>query len=225
MDNSKNDLKGEFVLSKDTKTNTEDAVDAKIKTPKAISKNSLAANHNSPHFFSSFSRYPDGVVLQNQELDEEILLLIRRHFITNFPWLFISLLAIVFPFLLIPLLPSLFSFINLSGITQTFIASFYFIIIFGYILVNFSIWYFNVALVTNKRIVDLDVTGILFRNIAETNLNLIQDISYTQNGSIRSIFNYGDVLVQTAGTLPNFEFDRAPRPAEIIRIISDLIGK
>jgi len=43
-------------------------------------------------------------------------------------------------------------------------------------------------------------------------------------GSVRSVFNYGDVLIQTAGTLANFEFDRAPEPARIVRVIADMIG-
>jgi hypothetical protein len=31
--------------------------------------------------------------------------------------------------------------------------------------------------------------------------------------------------MQTAGTLSNFEFDRAPEPARIVRIIANMIGK
>jgi len=101
---------------------------------------------------------------------------------------------------------------------------FYYLIIFAFILVEFTLWYFNIGLVTNKRVVDLDVSGILFKELSETRLNLIEDVSYSQVGSIRTVFNYGDVVMQTAGSKPNFEFDRAPDPARVVRIIADMIG-
>ena len=41
---------------------------------------------------------------------------------------------------------------------------------------------------------------------------------------MRSILDYGDVHMQTAGTLSNFEFDRAPNPAKIVHIIASMIG-
>ena len=80
------------------------------------------------------------------------------------------------------------------------------------------------GLVTNKRIIDLNVYGILSKQFSETKIDLIEDVSYSQVGSIRSVFNYGDVHMQTAGTLSNFEFDRAPEPARITKIIGELIG-
>lgn len=216
------DLNGEFILKptpKEKNTHPE-----KKETPK--SNPSVFRDEKRPaHFYSSYVSNPDGVVMQNQEEDEEIILLIRRHFITNVPWLFITIVGSILPLFLIPFLPTLIPFLQITGVIQTLYISFYYILLFGYAFINFALWYFHVALVSTKRIIDVDVTGILFKNVAETKLDLIQDFSYTQNGALRSIFNYGDVLIQTAGNLPNFEFDKAPKPAEITRIISDLVGE
>jgi len=180
---------------------------------------------NSVHFYSSLGVNPDGVTFENQEEDEEIILLIRRDLITNVPWIVTALILISIP-PIISLFNDLFSpFFQISPATQLVAVLFYYLIVFGFILVEFTIWYFNVGLVTNKRIIDLDVSGILFKHVSETKLNLIEDVSYSQVGAIRSIFNYGDVLVQTAATQVNFEFDRAPEPAKIVRITASMIGK
>src|SRR5690606_8636807 len=63
---------------------------------------------SNPHFFSSFCYYPKNVKFANQEHDEEIILLIRRRFIVNLPWIATSLfLALIGPFVIPIVLNSL----------------------------------------------------------------------------------------------------------------------
>ena len=208
------ELSGEFVITNQPLENT--PTDAAPDIP---------LHKHSVRFYSSLGINPDNVKFENQKADEEIILLVRRDLITNVPWIVASLILIFIP----PLI-SLFSnlltpFFQISPQTQLIAIMFYYLIIVGFILVEFTIWYFNVGLVTNERIIDLDVSGILFKHVSETKLNLIEDVSYSQIGAIRSVFNYGDVLMQTAATYANFEFDRAPEPARIVRIIGEMIGK
>lgn len=177
-----------------------------------------------PHFYSSLFHFPGGIFFQNQDEDEEIVLLVRRDFITNLPWILGALLLLLVPLVISLIFPLFFPFITISESGIIVSGLFYYLIIFGFVLVNFSVWYFNIGLVTNKRVIDLDVSGILYKHVSETRLNLIEDVTYTQVGSIRSIFNYGDIFIQTAGAHPNFEFDRAPEPAKIVRIVADMIG-
>lgn len=210
-------LEGEFILKNKEEDKPAQALEIKTKEVTEI--------RDKPHFYSSLSIKPEGIAFENQEAGEDIILLVRRDLITNFPWI---LAAFVFIFIppIIFLLSDLFTpFFQLSPAIQLVMILFYYIIVFGFIIVEFTLWYFNVGLVTNKRIIDVDVSGVLYKHISETKLNLIEDVSYIQIGSIRSIFNYGDVHMQTAGTLNNFEFDRAPEPARIVRIIADMIGE
>lgn len=173
------------------------------------------------HFYSSFQQNPAGISFAEQEENEEILLLLRRHFVTNIPWavaaFFLALLPLSFPFLVtnfpIPL-P--------GGEILTYYTIFYYLILFGFVLINFSLWYFHTGLVTSIRLVDIDLAGILYRHIAETKNKNIEDVSYTQIGFVRSLFNYGDVLVQTAGAENNIEYDRVPRPSIVADVIGDL---
>ena len=175
------------------------------------------------HFYSSYCYYPKNLKFINQESDEEIILLIRRHFIVNVPWIFISiLLAIIgpifYPFLIasLPISP-------ISPLHSTLFLTLYLLIIFGFMLTKFTLWYFHVGIITNKRIKDIDIHGVLFKDIAETRINLVQDVKYSQVGFIPSLFNFGDVFIQTAGTDPNIEFDKAPTPARIAKLVGDML--
>ena len=179
------------------------------------------------HMFASFCPNPIGLSFKDQQEDEEILLFLRRHFVTNIPWILISiLLALALPlFFIVNLKFSLFDLSNLSFSILPLVFILYYLIVLTFIFVNFITWYYNVSLVTNKRIVDVDFSGLLYKNVAETTLSLVQDVSYTQVGAIPAFFDYGDVNVQTAGTFENFDFTSVPHPQQVVRIIANLIGK
>lgn len=215
-ENSSSKLQGEFV----------------IKQPQTAPQSSETIKHNVDNRgishrlgpFTSLCHYPKGIAFQSQEEDETVILLIRRDFITNLPWILLVLLLAIAPFTLLPLVIRFFPLtISISAPLQTLYVSFYYLALFGIILVNYSIWYFNVMLVTNKRVVDIDVTNIIIRNVAETNLDLIQDVSYTQTGAVQSFFNYGNVNIQTMTLHQNFEAPSSPHPAQIVQIIGELI--
>ncbi|QQG40774.1 MAG: hypothetical protein HYV37_00415 [Candidatus Levyibacteriota bacterium] len=179
------------------------------------------------HHFASFCDHPREVSFQNQEANEIILLLLRRHFITNVPWITLVFLLFIIP----PLLPllsselSAFLFFSLpSAFTQIFLI-FYYLVVLTFALVEFITWYFNISFVTQKRVVDIDFSDLLYHDVAVTKLSLIEDVNYTQTGFIRSLFNYGDVFVQTAGEKLHFDFLAVPNPTKVVNIIQDLIGK
>ncbi|MDP3987915.1 MAG: hypothetical protein Q8P80_02115 [Candidatus Levybacteria bacterium] len=176
---------------------------------------------------ASFCENPLGVSFENQDPDENILLFLRKHLVTNIPWIFVSLLLIILPFVF-SIINSQITFIDLSQIPQKIIVVFlifYYLIVFNYIFINFITWFYTISLVTNKRVVDIDFSDLVYHNVAATKLSLIQDVDYTQVGFIRTFFNYGDVFVQTAGEKPNFDFLAASQPTKVVYIIENLIGK
>ncbi len=194
-------LEGEFILN-----------------PKTTHK---SLHHDKPHFYTSFGEYPEGVTFINQEEGEEVALLLRRHFITNVPWIAFSIFLALLP-LLIPFVAATFPLPAFSSSTITLMFAFYYLFIFGFILLNFALWYFHVGLVTTLRILDIDLAGILYRQITVTKHENVEDVTHSQIGFVSSLFNYGDVHVQTAGTEVNIEFDRIPRPSKAAEIIHDL---
>ena len=177
------------------------------------------------HLFSSFCLNPRGIHFKNQEHDEKILLFLRRDLITNFTWLVTTIALLSIPILSFP-------FVDFSKPISIFpikyiiiFILFYYLLVFTYIYVNFITWYFNIGLITNIRVMDVDFSNLIYKNIAATKITLIQDISFTQGGVFRTFFDYGDVFVQTSGTLENIEFDATPKPENTVHVIEDLIGR
>ncbi|MCL5746874.1 MAG: hypothetical protein M1277_01155 [Patescibacteria group bacterium] len=178
------------------------------------------------HLFASLCKNPLGVTFQNQGLNERVLLFVRKDFVTNFPW--IAIASILF------FVPSLFPFfgktmnIQLTSLPLKFFLYFifsYYLFLLIYVFVNFIDWYFNIALITNVRVIELSFSGIVYKDVSATKIDLLQDVSFSQIGVLRTVFDYGDVLVQTAGTLENFTFKAVPEPENIVNFVEDLIGK
>lgn len=113
---------------------------------------------------------------------------------------------------------------NSSQVPQAFMIVF---LIINYLLVliiafeGFLHWYFNVYIVTDKNIVDVDFHSILFKNIDVAPLRNIEDTSSQMGGILNSFFHYGDVFIQTAGNARNIDLESVPRPHHVADFILD----
>lgn len=181
---------------------------------------------HSVHLFSSFCENPGDITFKNQDKNEQVLLFVRKHFITNFLWITTGVFLLILPLFVGPIS----AVVNLpipffSAKYLLFFTLFYYLVVISYLFIRFITWYFNVSLVTDIRIVDIDFSDVVYKNLAATKLSLVQDVSYTQTGVLRTVFHYGDVLVQTAGETTHFDFDAVPQPEKVVHIIGGLIGK
>ncbi len=175
---------------------------------------------------SAFMVRPKGIHFETQEPLEEVLLLMRRHPITNVSWILSVIALLTVPFFLGPVFLG-------SGLLNTDMPVGYFLVLplmwflgtFGYAFAAFLHWYFNVYIVTNHRIVDIDWLNLLYRRHSSTQLEKIQDVTYKQGGILDSFFDFGTVLIQTAGTDPNFEFESVPQPNKVMSQLNELIEK
>lgn len=176
-------------------------------------------------FLRAFAEKPHGVTFANQKTHEEVILFLRAHLITNFLWfvIFIFLLFIpLFYFIIFKNFPSPLAFIPEKF--AYFFVVFYYLLVFAYALFNFLNWFYNILLITNLGVIDIDYSDILYHDVAFTNFNLVEDVNYTKVGFFRSLFNYGDIFIQTAGGRENLEGLGVPNPARAAHIISDSIG-
>jgi len=198
-----------------------------IPLPSIEIKDSLPSqsNHEKMGFLRAFAEKPRGVTFANQKTHEEVILFLRAHLVTNFLWfvIFIFLLFVpLFYFVIFKNIPS-----PLAFIPETFayfFVAFYYLLVFAYGLFNFLNWFYNILLITNLGVVDIDYSDLLYHDVAFTNFNLVEDVNYTKTGFFRSLFNYGDVFIQTAGGRENLEGLKVPNPARAAHIISDSIG-
>lgn len=87
------------------------------------------------------------------------------------------------------------------------------------------VWRNNKIVITNEHIVDIDQMGIFNRKVSTLRLVEIQDISASVKGPIQTIFQYGTIIVQTAGERENFLFDYVPNPYELEHYILEIRKK
>lgn len=168
-------------------------------------------------FLNSFVVKPN-IRFETQDEDEKVILLLRAHPITQVPWIFN---AAVF-FLLLIGLNLIFPYF-LSSAQIIFTNAVWIIGILSYMWLNFLLYFFTVGLITNKRILDIDFHGILTKEVTETRLKSVEDITSKTNGYIGSLFHFGNVFVQTAGTENNIEFISVPEPSVVVRIINESV--
>lgn len=102
-----------------------------------------------------------------------------------------------------------------------FIESTLFLFIWFSIFFLWIDYWFDVWIVTDQRIVDIEQKGLFVREISELNISRIQDVTSEITGFIPSILNYGDVFIQTAGEQERFVLRQVPDP----NAIKDMIMK
>jgi hypothetical protein len=186
----------------------------------------FASSTNSVHLFSAFRKNPAGVTFEDQEEGEKILLFLRKSFITNLKWLFLGSFLVILPITLVLFLQ--FSQNPLPSLPIKFyliFGLFYYLFVAAYWYINFITWYFNIDLVTNKRIIDINFSNLVYKDVSATELSFIHDVSFSQIGAIRTFFDYGTVLMQVPGASDTFIFEAAPQPENVVHIVEALIRK
>lgn len=174
---------------------------------------------------TSFAVSPEGIRFETQEKEEEVVLFLRQHLIVLFgPAVLVILLAIA-PVIFFPLLFGLLTLPFDVPLPYVVVGTaFWYVVTFGFALMSFLRWFFNIYIVTNKRIVDIDFIHLLYKEFSEARLDKIQDISFKSSGIFSVFFDFGDAYVQTAGgDMPNIEFLSVPRPAKVVEAISELL--
>jgi len=167
---------------------------------------------------SAFCFKPKGIKFETRQKGEKVILLLRRHPVTNAGWVFVAFLLGIVPFFLqsfpiISFLPENFRLVAVMG---------WYLVIVAFSLENFLTWFFNVYIITDERIIDIDFYNLIYKEVTDANIDKIQDVTYRMGGVIRTIFNYGDVIIQTASEVPNLEALAVPKPALIAGVLQDL---
>jgi len=176
--------------------------------------NELAPAHYTMH---ALCVRPD-VQFDSQRDGEVVLLSMRAHPITLVPSFFNSLVFFLLIFLLNFLVPT---FISINSII--YINVFFIFFIFVYLWIQIVNWYFNIGLITNLQIIDVDFNILTFKEITRTELTHVEDVTVKTSGFISGIFDFGSIYIQTAGSEINSEFIMIPHPSRAAKIIQDIL--
>lgn len=172
---------------------------------------------------STFLAFPQNVHFAGELPGEDIVLILRAHLITTVPWIVLTVLGTLLPFVLIPL-------ITVTGLIPFAFANFVFFItvlwymgLFSYAFLKILFWYFNVGIITNERVVDVDWHTLTSHDVTNTRISKFEDVKSVRNGVLQGLFDYGTVYAQTAGEERNVEFDNTAHPDLVVRKLQELM--
>lgn len=161
----------------------------------------------------------------NQRDDERIFVLTRRHYVDFLSTIIGTAFLFIFPLILFVFAYSNSSFEAISILEWDLLilgAVAYYLLIASYFLTAWFRYYYDIFIVTDSRIIDISQKGLFYREIYELNYEQIEDISTTTGGFLNTVFEAGDLQIQTAGSQRNFNIMRIPKPniiSEVIRSI------
>jgi len=186
------------------------------KIPKRLDIEGLERFSRSP--FSSFFYLPNSVRFIGKDSNEKIILFLRRHPITNIGWIMLTIILLLAPAVL-----SVFPILTFLPENLRFISvAMWYLLTTAFAFESFLNWFFNVCIITDERIFDVDFLNLVYREISEANVDQIQDVTVRMGGVIRTVFNYGDVLIQTASEVPRIEFSSVSRPDLVAKVLREL---
>lgn len=154
------------------------------------------------------------------ELDENEVLIdeIRKHpfglfviYITGFSIGFVL-------FLVLFVLPSFLKTeefgVDIKNYTPILMVIGFFVLIFCLIgtLIGAYLYKHDVIVVTSEKIAQVMYINIFNRKISQLSIGEVQDVTVTQEGILPRIFNYGTIVVETAGEQNNYMFTYVPDP-------------
>lgn len=187
-----------------------------IPTSKDVDNHKLSGHSHG--IFSSFCYYPDHVKFSSADPEEKVILVLRKHPFTNLKWALSVFFLLFVPAFFPVVFPE-----NLMNEPFVLVVSLvWYLFLAGYTLEKFLTWFFNVNIVTDERVFDVDFATVFSREISDANLDQIQDVTVEVGGALRTFFHFGDVIIQTAAEVPKISFEDVPNPDRVAKILREL---
>lgn len=173
----------------------------------------------STNHLAAFVPKPLALRFSTQAPSEYIILLLRQHPATQVAWFLVALVGAFLPLLFDS--THFFNFLPFRYQLGVYLG--WYMILIGYIFESFIKWFYNVYLITDERIIDVDFFHLTYRNISAAKIDNIEDVTANTAGFLSAMFDFGTVTIQTAATQREFEFSGVPHPVKVGKIINDLI--
>jgi len=172
----------------------------------------------STNMLSSFIVRPAMMSMGILEESEVILLIVRKHFVTNLKWIVLVILM--------TLVPVIASFTSIPFLPGKFIAAttiLWYLLVLGIFLNNFLSWFYNANIITDERIIDIDFRNIVYKNVSTAKISNVEDVTVQMGGAVQNMLDYGTILMQTAAEKAEFEFDDIPHPQKVAKLLNELM--
>lgn len=90
---------------------------------------------------------------------------------------------------------------------------------------NWTDYYLDVLVITNKKLIDVEQQGLFRRDVATAPIGNVQDIKIEIKGVIRSIFDFGNLYIQTGAVERELLIKDIKSPAKVKAVILDTIAE
>lgn len=155
-----------------------------------------------------------------QRESERIELMLFRH------WYFIALpvvqtISIILLSLIVPIWLHWTKWIFSYGLTALL---YYGWLVFWicFMLYRYLNWYRNRFIITSERVVNIDQRGLFSRKVSEAELDKVQNITHSVNGVSATMFNFGTIIIQSAG-VGELTLKQVANPAGVQEEITRLV--
>ncbi len=144
----------------------------------------------------------------NFETGEQIIKVVRKHFLIMTPITLAVIAAALAPALLssffmsdfLPLDPDFKA--AVGGVVdqwQIFAYSVWLLFLWVIFFVEWTDYYLDLWIITNKRIIDVEQKGFFHREVTSFDFTQIQDITVETRGFVETFLKFGTLHIQTAG--------------------------
>ena len=167
----------------------------------------------------------------NFEPDEDIILILRKHYFVLIPFVSLILIASILPLILYfslinDFLPISKEFIpkiqNVFETWKVFGYSVWLLILWVIFFIEWTDYYLDFWVITNKRIIDAEQKGFFNREVISFRYEQIQDITVETKGVVGTFFKFGTLHIQTAGEKKDIIIYDADKPEEARSLILKL---
>ena len=153
--------------------------------------------------------------LIKQKPYEKIKYVLHRHPITFIPKIALFLVLSVIPLAVYGMIDNLFPTLfqkNAVYAIAVLTGSAYYLSILLFFYMQFIVFYLDMWVVTNDRIIDVEQLGLFSRTISELDLFRIQDVTTDVHGIFPTFFKYGTVTIKTASNNIHIVFHDVKKP-------------
>jgi hypothetical protein len=151
---------------------------------------------------------------------EQVILLLRRHWIHLYPRLALLLAVAVLPPLVLWLVANAIG--DVDGALQLVLLVVTVAWVAFWLFRTYLLWYryeHDIWVLTTQRLVDSFKRHWFHHQMSSADLIDIEDVSVERHGLLQTFFNYGDVQVQTAAQERNFLVGSVPDPRQVLATI------
>ena len=153
----------------------------------------------------------------SQNPNEHVLHIIHRHWfnmVLQFIPVIVMIAIMIASYILYPYMFS--GFVNDDMRTLfLFGNSLLFLLMWIYGFVIWFDYYLDIWIMTTERIVNVSQKGLFSRQVSELKYRMIQDVSTDVHGFFPTLFNFGNITVQTAAEQSRFVFNSVGNPYAI----------